>query len=232
MLSLIEKYHKDGNHDFAFISSETGFTRQQVRNYFLKLDKSLSLKVDYRGMKPKLGQDHLHFITNYFNNQNNFGNTVSDLHRDLIIEFGLEKNYISTRSLYNYLEEIGFSNKKIIYKISTANTERIKQQRKKVALEILSHHLSSFEFIYLDEISFNLEFRPVNGWAPIGKKIETSKPCKSKNYSTIVCMDIHGPIGIKIIKGGGGLNPAILFCISWSLSNMKLIDFKTKKLFC
>jgi len=33
-----------------------------------------------------------------------------------------------------------------------------------VAIEILSHHLNSFDFIYLDEISFNLEIRPVKGW--------------------------------------------------------------------
>jgi len=91
MLSLIEKYHKDGVSDFRLISSETGFTQQQVRNYFLKLDNNRSLMVDYRGGKPKLSQDHLHFITNYFNNKMNFGKTVFDLHKDLVIKFDLEK---------------------------------------------------------------------------------------------------------------------------------------------
>ena len=75
-------------------------------------------------------------------------------------------------------------------------------KRSQVAQKILSAHYASFEFVYIDEISFNLELRQSKGWSLIGKKINAIKPPKSKNYSVIAAMDIHGYVGIKIVKGG------------------------------
>jgi len=47
-------------------------------------------------------------------------------------------------------------------------------------------HMSSFHFVYIDQISFNLEMRPDKGWALDGKQLNATKPTKSKNYSVIV----------------------------------------------
>ena len=138
----------------------------------------------------------------YFETPEHYGNTMFDLHEALIKEFNLEEKYISVWSLYNYMKSINFTHKKIIYKVQNANTPKVKEKRHDVALEILSAYLKSFEFLYIDEISFNLELRPENGWSLIGKPNQTSKPPKSKNYSVICCMDINGIVAIKIVKGG------------------------------
>ena len=138
----------------------------------------------------------------YFETSEHYGNTMFDLNEALIKEFNLEEKYISVWSLYNYMKSINFTHKKIIYKVQNANIPKVKEKRHDVALEILTAYLKSFEFLYIDEISFNLELRPENGWSLIGKPNQTSKPPKSKNYSVICCMDINGIVAIKIVKGG------------------------------
>ena len=43
--------------------------------------------------------------------------------------FKLDKKFISIWSLHNYTRRMSFTHKKITYKVNTANTERIINQR-------------------------------------------------------------------------------------------------------
>ena len=188
--------------DFVFIASEVNMTRQQINYLHKKFLTTGTVFGDNRPKTKKLNQKHLKYIEEYLKTPINFGNSMFDLHKALVEKFELSEKYISVWSLYNYMKYMNFSHKKIIYKVQNANTLKVKEQRVQVALDILTALKKGFEFYYLDEISFNLELRPVLGWGMIGKPIQTSKPPKSKNYSVICCMDLNGVVALRIIKGG------------------------------
>lgn len=104
--------------------------------------------------------------------------------------------------------KISFSHNKIIYKVKNANTPRMKGKRHEVTLLILTAHIKNFEFLYIDEISFNLEMRLYYGWSRIPEPARISKPQKPKNYSAVACNDMKGGCGyerivaVQIVKGG------------------------------
>ncbi len=124
-----------------------------------------------------------------------------DLHKAL--EETFESDYdLSIWTLYAYLEELSITYKKIIYKNLNANCPRVKKERQDVSFSIFAAHLQSFDFIYIDEISFNLQLWPTKGWAPSGAYPKASRPGKSINYSVIAAMDINGILCFKIVKGG------------------------------
>ena len=152
--------------------------------------------------KKKLNSEHCQFILDFFNKQENFGKIILELHSELMTYFNLAEGYISYWSLYDYVQKLSLVHKKITYKINRANYFSVKLKRAQIAEDIICAHFASFHFIYIDEISFNLELRPNKGWALIGKQLNATKPPKSKNYSVIVAMDVNGYLGIKIVKGG------------------------------
>jgi len=67
---------------------------------------------------------------------------------------------------------------------------------------ILGQHQQSFDFIYIDECSFNLQIWSLKGWSQSHTNPKASKPAKSTNYSAIAAMDINGILSLKIVKGG------------------------------
>ena len=153
-----------------------------------------------------------------------------DLHEKLIAEFNFDNSYISVWSLYKYMKKMSFTHKKIIYKVQNANTYRIKEIRSQIAIEILTAHLKGFHFMYIDEISFNLDLRPSLGWSLIGHPSQTSKPPKSKNYSVIACMDINGIVAVKIIKGG--VKSQDFFSYVSEITIKECPPYQTRKLYC
>ena len=69
-------------------------------------------------------------------------------------------------------------------------------------MQIFGAHCQSFDFICIDETSFNLETWSLKAWAPFGKHQKVSKPAKSKNFSAITALDINGVLCVKVVKGG------------------------------
>ena len=185
-LSIVEAYFKKKFFNYKMIAQESGLKHQEIRCLHIKYNERGTIFHDYRPKIPKLSDIHIDFIKKYFSIPQNFDKTLIDLHLALTIEFKLKEKYITVRSLCRYMHKIAFTHKKIIYKINNANTPEVKEKRKKAAILILTAHINNFEFLYIDEISFNIEMRPYFGWSLIGKSIETSKPPKSKNYSAIL----------------------------------------------
>lgn len=66
----------------------------------------------------------------------------------------------------------------------------------------MSAYLDSYDFIFIDECSFNFSTWPLSGWAASGTYPKSKKSGKSKNYSAITAMDKKGILCIKIVKGG------------------------------
>ena len=201
-LDIVQSYFCKKFTNFVYIANEVNMTRQEVCSLYKKFQTKGTIFGDFRPKPKKLNQFHLEFIEQYLKKPENFGNSMFDLHDALIKKFELSNKYISVWSLYNYMKAMDFSHKKIIYKVQNANTPKVKDKRFEVALEILTALRKGFEFLYIDEISFNIELRPVNGWGLIGQSIQSSKPPKSKNYSAICCMDIKGVVALRVIKGG------------------------------
>ena len=199
---FLEEEFKAGVTDFNTLASQTKFTRQQIRNMWMKFKSDKSILKDYRNQRNKLNEAHCQFIIEFFENKANFDKTIIELHSELRAHFMFEEGFISFWTLYDYVHKLSLSYKKIVYKVSRANIPSIKLKRAQVARTILSAHLNSFDLIYIDEISFNLEMRLAKGWAMRGKQLNASKPPKSKNYSVIVAMDINGYLGVKVVKGG------------------------------
>lgn len=119
----------------------------------------------------------------------------------------MEENFgndyqLSFKTLYSYLGKLSITYKKIIYKNVNANSLRVKKERLDASLSIFAAHLQSFDFIYIDEVSFNLQTWITRGWAHSGSFPKASRPGKSHNYSVIAAMDIKGILCFKVIKGG------------------------------
>ncbi len=200
---ILENYFLSGIKDFKYLSDITKLSQQNIRNMWVKFTSHKSIFEDYRNKeKKKLNQTQCQFILDYFASSDNFDKTILDLHSELISQFSLDKSYISFWTLYDYVHSLSMSYKKIVYKVHLANSPQNKLKRKQVARDICGAHWASFDFIYIDEISFNIELRPEKGWSLIGKKLNSTKPVKSKNYSAIVAMDINGILGLKVVKGG------------------------------
>ena len=66
------------------------------------------------------------------------------------------------------MKNLGKTYKQIILKVQNANTLSIKLLRKDVALRIMKAHTSGFDFIYIDEVSFNIDLRIKKGWSKSG----------------------------------------------------------------
>ena len=200
--AFLEEKFKAGVIDFNALALQTNFSRQQIRNMWIKFQSNKSIFVDYRNQRNKLNEEHCQFIIEFFEKKENFDKTIVELYSELQAHFMFEVGYLSFWTLYSYVHKLSLSHKKIVYKVNRANIPSIKLKRAQVARTILLAHLDSIDFIYIDEISFNLELRAAKGWALKGKQLNASKPPKSKNYSVIVAMDINGYLGIKVVKGG------------------------------
>ena len=200
--SNLHTYFEAGISDIKYLSKMTKLSKPTIKHSLKKYQKNQSLLQDYRGKPKALSEEHTNFIVEYFSAKTNFNKTVLDLHEDMIKHFNLEDKPFSFWILYDYLEELKFTYKNILYKNLNANTPKVKEARQKVALQILGAHYQSLDFIYLDETSFNLETWSLKGWAPSGQHQLISKPPKSKNYSAITAMDISAIIGVKIVRGG------------------------------
>ncbi len=200
--AFIEKEFKGGVKDFQALANLTKFSRQQIKNMWIKFQSGKSILGDERNHREKLNQGHAQFILDFFNKVDNFDKTILELYDEMQTHFKFDEKYISYWTLYDYVHRLSLSYKTITYKINRANFPSIKLKRSQIAEEIIRAHLNSYDFIYIDEISFNIELRPNKGWSLIGKPLNTSKPPKSKNYSVIVAMDIKGYLGLKVIKGG------------------------------
>ncbi len=199
---FLEGQFQAGVKDFNYLSQNTKFSRQQVRNMWLKFSSNKSIFEDFRNQRKKLDESHCSFILKFFSQPENFDKTIFQLHYELKSYFNLSEDYISYWTLYKYVHSLSLSYKNITYKVNRANIPSVKLQRLQIAKTIITAHLNSFDFIYIDEISFNLELRPSKGWGLKGYTINASKPPKSKNYSAIIAMDIQGYLGLKIVKGG------------------------------
>ncbi len=201
ILNLLS-YFKAGVNDISYLAGMTGLSKAMVKSAWKKFESDGYVPTETRGRKKLLSSQHFDFIKTFYGNKMNFNKTITDLHVALVKEFKLEPTFISAWSLYKYMKDISFSYKKIIYKNKNANSSQVKEKRKTVALQIIGAHNDSFDFVYIDEVSFNLDIWPQKGWAPLGKNQKVSYPGKSKNYSAIVAMDIEGILSLKIIKGG------------------------------
>ena len=150
-----------------------------------------------------------------------------ELHSEILHRFDLDENFISFWTLYDYVHSLSLTYKKIVYKVKTANNDSSKAKRIQVASNILDAHVFSFDFIYIDEISFNLEMRPSKGWGVVGASLNAMKPAKSLNYSAIVAMDLNGILGIQIIKGG--VKSAEFISFMFSICEAEAIRIAKKK---
>ena len=224
---FLEAEFKAGVTDFNALSQQTKFSRQQIRNLYNKFNSGKSLLKDNRNQtKKKLNEEHCKFILEFFDKKTNYDKTIFKLYSELQTHFNFEEGYISYWTLYDYVHQLSLSYKNITYKIDRANIPSMKLKRAQIARTIISAHLASFDFVYIDEISFNLEMRPTKGWGKRGKQINAIKPPKSKNYSVIVAMDIYGYVGLKIIRGGVKGPEFISFMFELSSSESRKVSKK------
>ncbi len=230
-LSYLETQFKIGNQDFAALEQETNLPRQKIRYYWQKYNKQKDLLHEYRGNEIKIKFEYSTFIESYFNNPNNFSKTVLDLYTDLLDQFKLEKTDLTYWSLYKHLTKLRITYKTILYKTFNANTNAVKQKRFDLALNLFGAHLEGYDFIYIDETSFNFDLWPKYGWAPRGKHPKSHKPGKSKNYSTITAMDTKGILGVKIVKGGVKGADFFMFITNMIACNKSRFDTKKVILF-
>jgi len=222
---ILEEEFRCGNQDFQYLSTITKFSRQQIRNMWIKFNKDKLLIQDYRNQRHKLNNEHCEFIKQFFSKSDNFDKNIMDLHTELVAHFGFDKKFVSFWTLYDYVHKLKLSYKMIKYKISRANIPSTKLKRSQIAKNIMSAHLNSFDFVYIDEISFNLELRISKGWCLKGTNANSTKPPKSKNYSVIVAMDVDGYVGIKVVKGGVK-GPEF---ISFMVDICKILDDRIRK---
>lgn len=195
-------YFEQSIFDINFLAETVKLPKSKVKRSLEKYQEEKSIFKDLRGKKALLNDVQCNFIKEYFANPKNFDKTVLDLHRAISKELEKDEVKISYWTLYDYMHKLSFSHTKIIYKTSNANTPKVKDKRVDVALKILGAHYRSFDFIYIDETSFNLQTWALKGWSSVGTNPKASKPVKSNNYSAITAMDIKGVLGVKIVRGG------------------------------
>ena len=200
-LQNLEVYFQLGDKNLSHLSQNLKLPLSCVKNAYKKFLNGQSVVKDYRGRKEILTKEHCDFIEQYFTNPLNFDKTIMDLYTALLGSFIFPKPF-SFWTLYNYVKKLSFSYKQIIYKIQNANAPKIKLLRKDVALRIMNAHITGFDFVYIDEVSFHIDLRIRKGWARKGTHQKISTVSKSKNYSAIMAMDFNGIIALKILKGG------------------------------
>ena len=198
----LTKFFEAEEYDIKYLAEMTNLPRHQVQTALNKYKSKKDCMLDFRGRKPKLTQIHKDFIINYFADKKNIHKEISELHQNIITHFNLDTKEFSVWTLYNCLESLNFTYKNIIYKVINANCSTVKNKRIETALILLEAHFMSYDFIYIDEASFNLELWPSKGWAPKGSKPCMSRPSKSLNYSVIMAMDLKGILCAQVIKGG------------------------------
>ena len=201
-LKEVLNYFRSEIEDVHYISKVTKFSAQAIRRYLKNFKEGKNILEEARGRNKKLNEDQIEFIKNFFVSPENFDKTVFDLHEALTLTYQSDYHLSSHFILYDYLHDISITYKKIIYRNNLANTPRVKLLRSDVSLLILGAHQQSFDFIYIDECSFNLQTWALKGWSQSNTYPKASKPAKSKNYSAITAMDIDGILSLKIVKGG------------------------------
>ncbi len=185
-LSNLFSYFESDISDISFLHEMTKIPKPAIKNAWEKYLKGKDMTKDYRGKQKILNEEQIEFIKAFFSDNRNFNKSVMNLYTELMIQFNLDAKSLSYWTIYDYLENLSFSYKKIIYKNNNANTLKVKETRKEVALKILGGHIQSLDFIYIDETSFNFETWPLRGWAPLGQHQFVKKPAKSKTTQQLL----------------------------------------------
>lgn len=200
-LTLLDNFLDDCT-DFQGLGEVVGFSRQKVRNIYLKWKKTGNVFREKRGRKMKLNEEHLQYLSNFVKNPNYFGKTVIDMREALIEAFNLEPDDYKVSCVYKGLKRLNLTFKKIIWKKPKDNELTTKKKRHLVAQDLLKFHSVKCRMIFLDESGFNLNIRPTYFWGPKGQLIHGSRPVKSCNYSLLAAMDYEKIIGWVLFKGG------------------------------
>ncbi len=107
-------------------------------------------------------------------------------------------------------------------------TQLLSRKKVSTSLYIFGAHPQSYDFIYIDETSFNLQNWVRKGWAPVEQHPTSSNPPKSINYSGIFAMDLSGILSLKIVQGG--VKGVDFFLFMTQLISAHENRFKTKKI--
>ena len=110
---------------------------------------------------------------------------------------------IKLSSLARVMKKLNLSYKKIGALKNSDGTEKNMRERKFKSEIVVDYMSSGYDFIYVDESSFNLkDMHLEKGWARKGIKVKQKVQNRSENYSLLAAISMKKVEAIQIVKGG------------------------------
>ena len=159
-------------------------------------------------LKPEIKPNKIYtkrqllYILNYYTSEKHNLHHVRELRDNLCKRYHLSKSKISLNYLYKLLRKNRITRKKITFKHELLNSSKFIEQRFEFSKKFLSYIYYSYDFIFVDETSFNLSKNCRGyGWSRSNKRVVITHSTKSVNYSLIAAITPSSIMGIKIIEG-------------------------------
>ncbi len=127
--------------------------------------------------------------------------SLREIRERLTDHFELSLRYISISTIYKALKSIKIKRKRVKAFLPERNTQKTKEDRKRVSCEILYCLKNNWFFIFVDEVGFNKNLVPLYGYSKTGTRIQSTTAEKGINYSVIAAMSNEGFICFQIFKG-------------------------------
>ena len=106
---------------------------------------------------------------------------------------------VSKSSIYSILSQLNYSRKKIRKKKIYGNIIKLKQKIKDFKEQV--KNINKNNIISIDEVSFDTNLYPDNGWSKKGKRIYAEINSSRKRYTIICAISNATIIAVKIIDG-------------------------------
>ena len=106
---------------------------------------------------------------------------------------------VSKSSIYSILSQLNYSRKKIRKKKIYGNRIKLKQKIKDFKEQV--KNINKNNIISIDEVSFDTNLYPDNGWSKKGKRIYAEINSSRKRYTIICAISNATIIAVKIIDG-------------------------------
>lgn len=133
---------------------------------------------------------------------------------------------VSKSSIYSILSQLNYSRKKIRKKKIYGNRIKLKQKIKDFKEQV--KNINKNNIISIDEVSFDTNLYPDNGWSKKGKRIYAEINSSRKRYTIICAISNATIIAVKIIDGSAKATDFLNFI----KQDLKHIKNTNKNKFC
>ena len=213
-----EKETKIINSDFktkesiAVLLKEQEFTNKEICKY-LNISKNKlrsivrqtqmgeDVNVSKKAYSIKLTHEMSNALDNFLKKPENASATLNEMKQYICNNCHINSSEISVGSVRELLKSLGYTRKKVTKHYEKRNDLRTINSRFIVAQKFIQYLNDGFEFIFIDETSFNKNLSPLYGYAKKGSKCIIKTPPKGENYSLIAAMTANKMLAFQIFKG-------------------------------